>query len=81
MAWPEKAFALSHVCIPISPADRFYGQESALGRIDPNQDVMAGEKKVLAEIADDSERFKRIRYNPFFDFVRDRIERAIALKF
>ncbi|NIR53098.1 alpha/beta fold hydrolase [candidate division KSB1 bacterium] len=64
LAWPENVFALSHVCIPISPDDRFYGRNSKLGGINAK-----GEKKVLL-IGDD---LARLRYNPFFELIKKRL--------
>ncbi|UCE07833.1 MAG: alpha/beta fold hydrolase [bacterium] len=63
--WPESVFALSHVCIPISPDDRYYGKESLLGSINAK-----GEHKVLL-IGDD---LTRLRYNPFFNIIKNRLE-------
>ena len=64
LEWPENVFALSHVCIPISPDDLFYGRDSMLGGINAK-----GEKNVLL-IADD---LARLRYNPFFQLIKDRL--------
>jgi len=64
LEWPENVFALSHVCIPISPDDRFYGRDSKLGGINAK-----GEKGVLL-IADD---LSRLRYNPFFELIKERL--------
>ncbi len=63
--WPENIFALSHVCIPISPDDEYYGRESILGGIN-----IKGEQKVLL-IGDD---LSRLRYNPLFDLVKISLE-------
>ena len=65
LEWPENVFALSHVCIPISPKDAIYGRESDLGGINAK-----GEKNVLL-IEDD---LVRIRYNPFFQLIEERLE-------
>ncbi len=64
LEWPEDVFALSHVCIPISPDDPFYGRKSKLGGINAK-----GEKKVLL-IGDD---LARLRYNPFFELIEKRL--------
>lgn len=64
LEWPENVFALSHVCIPISPDDLVYGRDSMLGGINAK-----GEKGVLL-IADD---LARLRYNPFFQLIKDRL--------
>lgn len=70
LSWPEHIFALSHVCIPISPGDEYYGEGSELGGINAK-----GEKKILSLDPSD---LVRIRYNPFFSFMRARIENVIS---
>jgi len=65
LEWPENVFALSHVCIPISPDDPIYGRDSKLGEIN-----VKGEKEVLL-IGDD---LSRLRYNPFFELIERRLE-------
>ena len=65
LEWPENVFALSHVSIPISPKDKFYGCKSKLGGINAK-----GEKDVLL-IADD---LVRVRYNPFFQLIKECLE-------
>jgi len=63
--WPNFAFALSHVCIPISPDDSVYGRASILGGLN-----IKGETGVLnAQIE-----FMRLRYNPMFPVVKEFIE-------
>jgi alpha-beta hydrolase superfamily lysophospholipase len=69
LSWPKHVFALSHVCIPISPEDEYYGQGSELGRLNAK-----GEKDILSLDPSD---LVRIRYNPFFSFMRSRIENVI----
>jgi hypothetical protein len=73
--WPENAFALSHVCIPISPEDEHYGQNSEIGKIDLKKDMPAGEKNVLAN---DASEFDRIRFNPFYSVIKTRLEAIIS---
>jgi alpha-beta hydrolase superfamily lysophospholipase len=65
LEWPENVIALSHVCIPISSDDQFYGRELKLGVFNAK-----GEKDVLL-IADD---LVRIRYNPFFQLIKECLE-------
>jgi len=65
LEWPGNVFALSHVCIPISPDDLYYGRKSMLGGINAK-----GEKDVLL-IADD---LVRVRYNPFFQLIKECLE-------
>ena len=61
LEWPNRTFALSHVCIPISPNDYFYGDKSILGTINAK-----GEHDVLVMGND----LLRLRYNPFFDLLK-----------
>jgi alpha-beta hydrolase superfamily lysophospholipase len=68
--WPDNFFALSHVCIPISPEDKYYGKDSKLGTLNAK-----GEKRVL--LIGDSD-LMRIRYNPFFSVIEDRIKVGIS---
>jgi alpha-beta hydrolase superfamily lysophospholipase len=67
LEWPGNVFALSHVCIPISPDDLYYGRYSMLGGIIN----LKGEKNVLL-IADDFVRVQ-VRYNPFFQLIKERL--------
>ncbi len=77
MAWPERCVALSHICMTIAPSDRFYGQYSHLGRIDPAGDVWGAEKNLLSDLDNDSPNFRRMRYNPFFNLMRQQIEKDL----
>ncbi len=72
LKWPDHMFdmfALSHGCIPIPPGDKYYGQDSVLGGLN-----VKGEKGILA-ISPDT--LIRVRYNPFFSVIKDRIEQVI----
>lgn len=66
IAWPNEYFAVSHVSVPISPNNALYGKNSTLGKM-----AIHGEKGVLFVSAND---FMRIRYNPFFDFIKLEIQ-------
>ncbi|NIM14136.1 MAG: alpha/beta fold hydrolase [Candidatus Aminicenantes bacterium] len=70
LKWPEDVFALSHVCMPISPKDEYYGQDSILGTLNAK-----GEKDIL--VIDPSDLI-RVRYNPFFSYIKTRIEKVIS---
>ncbi|MCX6580962.1 MAG: alpha/beta fold hydrolase [Candidatus Aminicenantes bacterium] len=69
LKWPGHFFALSHICIPVAPEDEYYGQGSELGELN-----VRVEKSIIAL---DSSDLIRTRYNPFFPFIRSRIENAI----
>jgi len=65
LKWPANLFALSHVCIPISPDDAYYGRDSILGGIN-----MKGEREVFLLEND----LSRLRYNPFFCLLKKQLE-------
>jgi len=69
LKWPGDFFALSHVSIPIEPGDAYYGEVSKLGGIKAK-----GEKETLLI---EASALIRIRYNPFFPFVKECIEKVI----
>ncbi len=72
LQWPFGVYSLSHVAIPFSPQDSWYGAPDrrenpapiAFSGIDPR-----GEKDVLKP---DLATLMRLRYNPFFDYVEER---------
>ncbi len=76
LAWPASIFSLSHLALPISPADPVYGSEDPhrLDRIYLGAPQVRGETGVLA-IPPSS--LGRLRYNPFFDYMAGRIEHFI----
>jgi hypothetical protein len=70
--WPSDVFSLAHVALPFSPDDPVYGGPSAtespgiqLGNL-----ALRGEHGVLRVSGTD---MLRLRWNPFFDYVEDRI--------
>jgi len=72
LAWPEEIYSLSHVALPFRRDDLAYGDKAArdgrkftLGSID-----VRGE---LAVLQVPLQQFLRLRYNPFYDFLEDRI--------
>jgi hypothetical protein len=73
LEWPRGVFSLSHVAMPFAPDDPIYGVG---GRDDDPRDLRLGaaaargEKGVLAVPID---QLMRMRYNPFFSFVEQRI--------
>ncbi len=78
LAWPAEMFSLSHVALPFPEDDPLYGAKSdaaekgsvALGRLTPR-----GEKDVLIVPI---EALMRVTWNPFFSYVLDQIDRAVA---
>lgn len=78
MSWPRGIYSLSHVAIPFSPDDPVYGTASAeqgsyqgmpLGAMQPR-----GETRFLTVPLS---QFMRLRHNPFFTYMAQRIEGAI----
>ena len=73
MAWPEKVYSLSHVAIPFPSHDRLYGP---MGPIAANNYINIGtfaprgEREILAIPIN---LLMRLRYNPFFQFIEQRI--------
>jgi len=78
LAWPPGIYSLSHVALPFPPDDPIYGDGQMsnvskairLGRL-----AFYGEKGVLAI---DDQQLMRLRYNPFFPYMADHIERFLA---
>jgi alpha-beta hydrolase superfamily lysophospholipase len=78
LAWPTNVYSLSHVALPFAPDDPIYGDPSGrtaayaglpLGTLQPR-----GETSVLTV---SSSQILRLRHNPFFAYVEQRIEAAI----
>ena len=73
MEWPEKVYSLSHVAIPFSPDDLLYGPMGPnelnnyinIGTFSPR-----GEKNILNVPTD---LLMRLRYNPFYEYMKTRI--------
>ncbi len=73
LSWPRHVYSLSHVAIPFPPDDPYYGARRAarynqlppLGSLRPR-----GERDILSVPIN---QFMRLRYNPFFDYVKMRI--------
>jgi alpha-beta hydrolase superfamily lysophospholipase len=76
--WPTYAFSLSHVAIPFGAEDPLYGDgRGALpgDRLVLGAVIARGERGILSVSADE---FMRMRYNPFFDYVRGRLEETLG---
>lgn len=76
--WPKGVYSLSHVALPFSPFDPVYGGPEAgdshgiaLGDLTPR-----GERGVIRVPGND---ILRLRWNPFFDYVRTRTIRFTGL--
>jgi len=72
LSWPEGVYSLSHVALPIPADDAVYGRiggRPPLGAIEAR-----GERNVLVI---SSGQLMRLRYNPFFAYVSERIRAAL----
>ena len=78
MVWPSGVYSLSHVAIPFAPDDPVYGAVEdpnrvyagvPFGRVTPR-----GETQYLTVALS---QFMRLRYNPFFSYVEERIVEQI----
>lgn len=73
LAWPRQIYSLSHVAIPFPPEDPIYGSGHEtpnpnglrIGRLEPR-----GERDLLNIPAD---QLLRLRYNPFFAYMKHRL--------
>jgi len=77
LSWPQGLFSLSHVSIPFAPDDPVYGGLAIGGDGDPivlGSVVIRGERNLL-QIPDDF--FLRLRYNPFFPYLSQRLSAFI----
>lgn len=72
MAWPSTLFSMSHVALPFPPNDPVYGSSFAPGdeRITLGSVYIRGERSLLT-VPDSF--FMRLRHNPFFDYMIERI--------
>lgn len=77
LSWPKSILSLSHVALPFPPNDVLYGVQRNpnhagiyLGRIN-----IMGERGLLLISADE---VIRLRYNPFFSYLKHRVEAFVA---
>ena len=78
LEWPRGVYSLSHIALPIAPTDPLYGGPDAppspgvqLGRVE-----LRGERGVLVVTPSD---LMRLRWNPFYPFVEERLLAALGL--
>jgi alpha-beta hydrolase superfamily lysophospholipase len=76
LSWPDNVFSLSHVALPFPPDDPIYGAEAASedGLVNLATIDVRGERGVLVVSMD---QLTRLRYNPFYSYMDQRIELAI----
>jgi hypothetical protein len=75
LAWPADLFSLGHLAIPMPPDDPLYGLDPPRGRYSLGRVVPRGESGALVLPLGG---FARIRSNPFFPVIVDRIDAAVA---
>lgn len=78
MEWPEKVYSLSHVAIPFAPDDLLYGPigpNQLNNKINLGTFAPRGEKNILNVPTD---LLMRLRYNPFYDYMKMRIHEIIG---
>ena len=78
MSWPDGIYSLSHLAIPFPMDDPLYGTkplETPQSHIQLGDIYMRGERNVLRIPEKD---LMRLRCNPFWEYVRRRIEEAIT---
>jgi alpha-beta hydrolase superfamily lysophospholipase len=72
LSWPKQFVSLSHIAIPIPPDDTIYGSASATN----NSGLPLGSLSMRAEpsaLMIPNSAFIRCRYNPFYNFMEDRV--------
>lgn len=78
LAWPENLFSLAHAALPFPPDDPFYGANEAKDQALPLGDLsLRGESGVL-RISDGQ--ILRLRHNPFYQHMEDRIVSWLDLR-
>ena len=70
ISWPTGFVSLSHVAVPIPPSDPIYGDGSDTGGLSLGTISMRAEPNALMI---PSSLFVRCRFNPFYDFMEDRV--------
>ena len=74
MKWPAGVFSLSHVALPFSPDDPVYGARPPKRK---ESLIYLGKPELLGErglLAISPANLMRLRHNPFFDYLRTRVE-------
>jgi alpha-beta hydrolase superfamily lysophospholipase len=70
--WPRGIISLSHIALPFAPDDPLYGQSrpQQKGQLYLGQVEIRGERGLMKLSSD---WLLRLRYNPFYDFMEDKI--------
>lgn len=75
MAFPAGVFSLSHIALPFPPDDGLYGYSTDPPGISGSGTAKLGERDVLVAAGD---AFERLSANPFFPYLAERLEAAMA---
>ncbi len=76
LAWPDEIFSLSHVALPFPPDDPIYGAK----RPAQQKMIFLGRPELLGErglLAVSPAVLLRLRHNPFYSYLNDRVERFL----
>ncbi len=76
--WPADVYSLSHIALPFSEQDELYGGPAGQrpGQLQLGLLALRGERGALCVSATD---MLRLRWNPFYAYVEDKIVSAIAI--
>jgi len=77
LTWPRDVYSLAHVALPFPPDDPLYGATppDRPGTLFLGRSELYGERGLLIVTAND---LSRLRHNPFWPYVRERIDRHLA---
>lgn len=77
LTWPRDVYSLAHVALPFPPDDPLYGATppDRPGTLFLGRSGLYGERGLLIVTAND---LSRLRHNPFWPYVRERIDRHLA---
>ncbi len=70
LEWPPGVYSLSHIALPFPSDDPIYGRYQSGGKLHLGALAPRGERGVLSLSAD---YFLRLRYNPFYEYQKNRI--------
>jgi hypothetical protein len=78
LSWPEDVYSLAHVSLPFPPDDPLYGGEAATSTsgLQLGDVALRGERGALKVPASD---MLRLRWNPFYSFLEDRVLEFFSL--
>lgn len=79
LAWPSRVISLSHVALPFAPDDPLYGRypPDETGTLFLGQMAIQGERGLLKVSSD---WLLRMRYNPFYDYLEERVVDWVGAK-